>query len=102
MKFTVASRAIHRGLARVAPSGGTPVAYAAKGGEEAIDGEGTANSPFASALVRRLATPGLEVGRLFRLVRDDVLAATGKKQGPFVYGSLPGEGLLLPATVVGR
>jgi hypothetical protein len=24
-------------------------------------------------------------------VRDDVLAATGRKQEPFVYGSLPGE-----------
>jgi tetratricopeptide (TPR) repeat protein len=91
MRLTVASRAIHRGLARVEPSGGTLIAYAAKGGEEAVDGEETANSPFAAALVTRLATPGLEVGKLFRLVRDDVLAATGHKQEPFVYGSLPGE-----------
>jgi hypothetical protein len=30
------------------------------------------------------------VGKLFRLVRDDVLDAMGKKQEPFVYGSLPG------------
>jgi len=91
MRLTVASRAIHRGLARVEPSGATLVAYAAKGGEEAVDGDGTANSPFAAALVKRLATPGLEVGKLFRLVRDDVLAATERKQEPFVYGSLPGE-----------
>jgi hypothetical protein len=28
---------------------------------------------------------------LFRQVRDDVLTATGRKQEPFVYGSLPGE-----------
>ena len=93
MRLTVASRSIHRGLARIEPAGGTLVAYAAKGGEEAIDGDGTANSPFAAALVGRLATPGLEVGKLFRLVRDDVLKATGQKQEPFVYGSLPGEDL---------
>jgi D-alanyl-D-alanine carboxypeptidase len=91
MRVTVASRAIHRGLARVEPDGGTLVAYAAKGGQEAIDGDETGNSPFAAALVKRLRTPGLEIGKLFRLVRDDVLAATDRRQEPFVYGSLPGE-----------
>src|SRR5262249_46517329 len=91
MRMTVASRAIHRGLARVEPSGGTLVAYAAKGGQEAVDGDGTTNSPFAAALVKRLTTPGLEVGKLFRLVHDDVLAATDRAQEPFVYGALPGE-----------
>jgi tetratricopeptide (TPR) repeat protein len=90
MKRTVASRSIGRGLARVEPEGGTLVAYAAKGGEIALDGSG-ANSPFVGALLRHLPTPGLEIGKLFRQVRDDVLAATGRKQEPFVYGSLPGE-----------
>jgi hypothetical protein len=28
---------------------------------------------------------------LFRKVRDDVLAATQRKQEPFIYGSLPSE-----------
>ena len=97
---TVASRAIHRGLARVEPSGGTLVAYAAKGGEEAVDGEGTANSPFAAALVKRLATPGLEVGKLFRLVRDDVLAATGKQAGAVRLRLAARRGFLFPAAVV--
>ncbi len=90
MRRTVASRSIGRGLARVEPDGGTLVAYAAKHGEVALDGDG-ANSPFVTALVRHLATPGLEINKLFRLVRDDVLAATDRKQEPFVYGSLPGE-----------
>ncbi|MCC6781057.1 MAG: tetratricopeptide repeat protein [Hyphomicrobiales bacterium] len=90
MKRMVASRSIGRGLARVEPDGGTLVAYAAKGGEIALDGSG-ANSPFVSALVKHLPTPGLEIGKLFRQVRDDVLAATGRKQEPFVYGSLPGD-----------
>jgi uncharacterized caspase-like protein len=90
MRRTVAARAIGRGLARIEPDGGTLVAYAAKDGEVALDGEGQ-NSPFVTALIRHIATPGVEINKLFRLVRDDVLAATGRKQEPFVYGSLPGE-----------
>jgi len=85
-----ASRSVGRGLARVEPEGGTLVAFAAKDGQIAHDGSGT-NSPFVAALVKHLPTPGVEINRLFRLVRDDVLAATGRKQEPFVYGSLPGE-----------
>ena len=73
-------------LAAVEPEAGTLVVYAAKDGETALDGDGT-NSPFASAFVKNLPTPGLEVRRLFDLVRDDVMEATGRKQKPFSYGS---------------
>jgi len=90
MRRTTAARSVGRGLGRVEPQGGTLVAYAAKDGEVALDGaEG--NSPFVAAMVRYLPTPGIEIGKLFRLVRDDVMTATGRKQEPFVYGSLPGE-----------
>ena len=44
-----------------------------------------------TALIKNLETPGLEINLLFRKVRDDVLAATGRRQEPFVYSSLPGE-----------
>jgi uncharacterized caspase-like protein len=90
MRRTITTRSIGRGLARVEPEGGTLVAYAAKHGQVALDGAGQ-NSPFVTALARRLGTPNLEINKLFRLVRDDVLAATGRRQEPFVYGSLPGE-----------
>jgi peptidoglycan/xylan/chitin deacetylase (PgdA/CDA1 family) len=90
MKRMAASRSVGRGLGRIEPDGGVLVAYAAKHGEVALDGGGR-NSPFVAALVNRLPTPGVEIGKLFRLVRDDVLAATDRKQEPFVYGSLPGE-----------
>jgi Caspase domain/Tetratricopeptide repeat len=90
MKRSIASRSIGRGLAQIEPEGGVLVAYAAKHGQVALDGEG-ANSPFVAALVKRLDTPGLDISLLFRLVRDDVLAATARRQEPFVYGSLPGE-----------
>jgi tetratricopeptide (TPR) repeat protein len=94
MKRTSATRSIGRGLALVEPEGGTLVAYAAKAGQVAQDGDGE-NSPFVTALVKRIETPGIEIGKLFRLVRDDVLGATGRQQEPFVYGSLPSEDMFI-------
>ncbi|WP_027553376.1 caspase family protein [Bradyrhizobium sp. Cp5.3] len=91
MKRTVASRGIGRGLAQVEPtSPNTLIAYSAKAGFTAQDGDG-ANSPFTVALSRHLTTPGLDVRRAFGFVRDDVLKSTNNKQEPFVYGSLGGE-----------
>jgi uncharacterized caspase-like protein len=98
LKRTVASRAIGRGLAKVEPTGpNTMIAFAAKAGSTASDGDAK-NSPFAAALVERLPTPGLDLGKAFRFVRDDVLKATGYKQEPYVYGSLGGDDVaLVPA-----
>lgn len=97
MKKSGATRSVGRGLARVKPTGGhTLVAYAAKEGTLAIDGAGN-NSPFAAALVKHIATPSLDVRLVFGRVRDDVMRATGGKQEPFVYGSLPGSRLFLAA-----
>jgi tetratricopeptide (TPR) repeat protein len=89
MRRSVASRSIGRGLAEVEPDAGTLVVYAAKHGQTALDGEG-ANSPFVTALINRMKTPGIEVRRLFDLVRDDVLSATSRRQQPFSYGSVSG------------
>ena len=79
-----------RGLARIEPESGTLVAFATKHGHLASDGGGE-NSPFATSLAKRVDTPGIEINRLFRLVHDDVLAATAKKQEPFTYGQLSAE-----------
>jgi len=84
------TRSINRGLGRVNPAGGVMVAYAARDGQVAADGDGR-HSPFTAALLRHLQTPGLEISLLFRKVRDDVLKATDGQQEPFIYGSLPGE-----------
>jgi tetratricopeptide (TPR) repeat protein len=91
MRRTIASRSIGRGLAPVEPDAGSLVVYAAKGGQEALDGEIGSNSPFMASLVRRIQTPNLEIRRLFDYVRDDVLKATNRRQQPFTYGSLPGK-----------
>ena len=88
---TITSRsAIGRGLAGVKTAAGTLVVFAAKNGEVALDGDGD-NSPFAVAMLQRLATPGVEINKLFRLVRDDVMEATAGRQEPYTYGSLPGK-----------
>ena len=86
--MTAASRSVTRGLARIEPEPGTIVVYAAKHGETALDGGSTGNSPFATALVKNIRTPGLEVRLLFDTVRDDVLELTNNEQKPFVYGSI--------------
>jgi uncharacterized caspase-like protein len=90
MQRSIRTRAVSRGLAEIEPEGETLVVYAAKAGSTAADGNG-ANSPFATSLAKRLLQPGLEIGLLFRSVRDDVLAATGRTQEPFTYGSLSGQ-----------
>ena len=101
MKRTVASRAIGQGLAKVEPtSPNVLIAYSAKAGSTAADGDGK-NSPFTAALSRHIATPGLDVRRAFGFVRDEVLKTTGNRQEPFVYGSLGGDDLpLVPAPAV--
>ncbi|MCS3730387.1 caspase family protein [Bradyrhizobium betae] len=101
MRRTIASRGIGRGLAQVEPtSPNTLIAYSAKAGFTAQDGDG-ANSPFTVALSKHLTTPGLDVRRAFGFVRDEVLKSTGNKQEPFVYGSLGGEDVpLVPVKVL--
>jgi tetratricopeptide (TPR) repeat protein len=86
----ITSRSIGRGLAEVKTAGGTLVVFAAKNGQVALDGDGD-NSPFAVAMLQRVATPGVEINKLFRLVRDDVMEATAGRQEPYTYGSLPGK-----------
>ena len=86
----VGDRSAGGGLGAVTVSGATLVVYAAKHGRTALDGQGR-NSPFAIAMVQRLATPNVEINKLFRLVRDDVMEATAGRQEPYTYGSLPGR-----------
>ena len=86
-----ASRGALRGLARVeANTAGTMITFATAPGDVAADGE-TRNSPFTAALLKHIATPGLEVRQLMGRVRETVYAATGKRQLPWVNEALIGE-----------
>lgn len=91
-----------RGLAPVDVTGyaATFVEYAARDGQEALDGA-NGHSPFAAALISHLAEPGLEVSQLLGKVRLEVLKATGQTQTPSTYGEFPDQPLYLipPARV---
>lgn len=100
MQRSLRTRAVVRGLAATEPTDNVLVAYAAKDGTVANDGDGR-NSPFTAALLRHLETPGLEVTFLFRNVRDDVMRATGREQQPFVYGSLSSTAIYLKPAATG-
>ena len=95
---------------RAAPKGGlgkiddvsadTLVAYAAKEGSVSYDGAGS-NSPFAAALVKHIAEPGLDIRIALGRVRDEVLRTTAGRQEPFIYGSLGGS-IIPVGAVAGR
>ncbi len=74
------------------------VIYAAAPGQTATEGTG-ANSPFAISLAKRIPEPGLPIQMLGGAVRDDVLAATGGNQRPFVSASITGTPIFLVAAL---
>ena len=77
--------------------GDTLIAFAAKAGSTAVDGEGE-HSPFTAAILKHLAEPGLDIRLAFGRIRDDVLKSTSNEQEPFVYGALGGTNIsLVPA-----
>lgn len=98
-----ATRAVVAGLGKVEPtSTDTLIAYAAKAGSTADDGDGQ-HSPFTTAVLKNLPVPGLDVRLAFGRVRDEVLKITANRQEPFVYGSLGGGNIaLVPAPALLR
>ncbi len=84
------SSAVGQGLAEVRTAVGTLIAYATGPGDVASDGDGP-HSPFTSALLDHIATPGLEVRQVLGRVRNAVLAQTRERQVPWDSSSLLGE-----------
>ena len=73
-----------RGLARIDKTQGMVVAYATAADAVALDGTGR-NSPYTTALLKRMGEPGLEIGMMFRQVTSDVYEKTEGKQRPATY-----------------
>ena len=80
------SMSVRGGLAPMERAG-TFIAYATAPDHIAFDGAGQ-NSPFTSALVGLIETPGLSVGDLMIDVRNKVIAETKGKQQPWDQSSL--------------
>lgn len=79
-----------RGLARVRPSQGTLLAYAAQPGAISQEGSG-AYGNYASALLALIGTPELEIGEMMKRVSVRVQDETGGAQVPWFESSLTGD-----------
>jgi len=100
MRRTIATRSVRSGYGELDERSLPPntlVAYAQRAGSTAEDGVGSNNSPYTTALIKHLPTPGLDIELALRRVRDEVLRATKNKQEPFKYGSLGGAEIALIA-----
>jgi uncharacterized caspase-like protein len=87
--WRVSVRSTTTGLAKL-EADDVLVLFAAAPGRTARDGD-SVNSPFAETLAKRLPEPGLAIQLLGGNVRDDVLAATGGDQRPYVSASITGK-----------
>ncbi len=90
------SASVGQGLARIGSGVGTLIAFSTQPGNVALDGSGR-NSPFATAILKYLGTPGQDITRDLVMARRDVIAATGGKQVPWDNSSLTGDVILMPA-----
>lgn len=97
--FKNATRGLSRGLARVDAPAGSIIAYSTAPGQVAQDGI-TANSPYAEALAKHIATPGLVLEEVFRKVRIDVSLQTDGAQVPWEETSLTQEVILANKSAV--
>ncbi len=76
------SAAVGRGLARIPSSGAdTLLVYSAEPGNVAEDGTGE-NSPFTTAFLKHVATPGIDVEVMLKRVTADVREQTSDRQRP--------------------
>lgn len=85
------SAAVPAGLAGYATVGtGTLIAFATAPGQTALDGSGV-NSPFTTAFIKHVRTPGIEINQMLTRVRVEVATATKNRQVPWANSSLLGE-----------
>jgi uncharacterized caspase-like protein len=86
------------GLSPVRAAVGTLIAFATAPGEVAEDGNGV-HSPFSAALLRKIATPGLELRSMMAEVRREVRETTGGRQVPWEHSAMEGAFYFIPPAV---
>jgi hypothetical protein len=89
------SASIGRGLAAMESGEGTLISFSTQPGNVALDGTGR-NSPFASALLKHIAAPGEDLPTILINVRNDVMAATGRRQVPWEHSALTAKVYFIP------
>ena len=93
------SAEIGRGLAPVESGSGTLISFSTQPGNVAIDGSGR-NSPFAAALAKQISTTSDDLSAQLIAVRNDVMAATQRRQVPWEHSALTGRFYFTAATPV--
>ncbi|MEM9630014.1 MAG: caspase family protein [Pseudomonadota bacterium] len=88
---TSRSSFVKRGLAAPEAGGGNIlIGFATAPGDVALDGDGR-NSPFTTALLKHIETPGLEIELMMKRVKADVYASTNGSQSPWHNSALRRE-----------
>jgi hypothetical protein len=88
--FKRSFRSSRSGLAKMDAPTGSILAYATAPGSVASEGTGR-NGLYTSKLLKYILQPDLEVEKLFKFVRIDVMNATGNRQVPWESSSLTGS-----------
>jgi len=89
------SAGIGKGLAVMESGEGTLISFSTQPGNVALDGTGR-NSPFARALLKHIATPGDDLPTILINVRNDVMAATDRRQVPWEHSALTAKVYFIP------
>jgi len=84
------STSVGRGLAQMQVGVGSLITYATQPGNTAADGAGR-NSPFTTAVLQFIDSPGMEVRQMLTRVRQSVIEQTDGKQVPWDHSSLTGD-----------
>ncbi len=87
---------IGRGLAPAESGVGTLISFSTQPGNVALDGSGR-NSPYSGPLAKAIGTPGEDILSVLTAVRNEVLAATSRKQVPWENHALTAKFFFNPA-----
>jgi uncharacterized caspase-like protein len=99
--FARSFRSSARGLARMNAPLGTLIAYATSPNRVASDGKrGERNGLYTKYLLENMEIPNLEIGQMFRRVRQAVRIATNKAQIPWESSSMEGDFYFVAQTTV--
>jgi Caspase domain len=90
---------IGRGLAPVESGVGTLISFSTQPGNVALDGS-RRSSPFAGALLKRIASSRDDLSALFIDVRNDVRKDTQNKQTPWEHSALTARFYAMPQITV--
>ncbi len=88
--FARSFRSGNSGLVKMDAPTGSILAYSTAPGAVAADGTGR-NGLYTSKLLKHMGTPNLKIEEVFKRVRVDVAAVSGKKQTPWESSSLMGD-----------